>query len=349
VAVGGSGSLLLPLPSPLPEVVTRSPAAGTLSAADLVRMVEQLHARLLRSGWVVDAFAERSVGSVAIGNTRGVASEYPHTQVGLGAAVSSVDGRLSCRVHQVQAAPPSAGQVDALVAELSRLLDPPPINTESATRSARVWFGPRAVRALLTPILARLVGERWLEERDRWPSLDDRLTLIDDPHQPERPGSRPIDDDGVPTRRLTLIGRGRVVTGVLDLATGSRHLVPTTGHGWRRGPAGSRPGFTNLLLAAGEDGDADLAAAAGSGVLVRDFQLGPSPNPETGVFRAAAPWAYQLSRGEIIGRLEGVVLAGNVFQLLGPSRLMAVGRDREWLGAALLPSLVVDGVGLTFR
>ncbi len=347
--VGATGSLYLPAPSPLSPVVTRSPATGALGPRDLVGQARDLEARLRRRGWLVEAFAERSVGVVAIGNTRGVTAEYPTTLLGLGATVSTPDGRLSFRAHQSQVAPMGDAEIDALVREFEDVLAPAPVAAGSLPRRIRVWFAPRSVRAILGPLLSQLTGETWLAGRTRWPALDERVSVVDDPLLPGRPGSRPIDDDGVPARRLTLIDRGRATAGVLDVATGSRHLLPPTGHGWRRGPTPPRIGFSNVLMEQGTASDTELAVAAEDGLLVRDLRIGPAPNPETGVFRMAAPWTYLLAKGEIVGRVEDVVLSGNVFELLGPGRLVAVGVGARWIGAASVPPLVADGVGVTLR
>ena len=224
---------------------------------------------------------------------------------------------------------------------------PPVLDLGEGRDRTTVWFTPAASRALLTPVLARLLGERWLASRDTWPVLDSRLTISDDPLAPGRPGSRPVCDDGVPSRRLVLIDRGHAVAGLLDLAVASRHGLPATGHGWRRGPSAPRIGFTNLVVEPGDAGPGDLARAAGNGLLVEDLTFGPAPDPVSGVFRVSVPWAYQLSEGEIVGRLEGTSITGDVFDLL--RRVVAVGADSEWSGPVRMPALVIDGVGVERR
>jgi predicted Zn-dependent protease len=348
-AVGEPASLFLPAPSPVASVTTRSLAAGSQTARDLIGLVDQLTGRLQRPGWAVEGFAERSIGAVAVGNTRGVASEYPVSLSGIGATIISPGGRLAFRAHQAGAAPANDALIEALVEELDQVMGPPALGPRQLARSVKVWFAPRAVRALLAPLLWQLRGEAWLAGRRTWPILDDRLTLDDDPHAEGRPGARPIDDDGVPTRRIRLLDRGRATAGILDAAIGSRHLLPSTGHSWRRGPARPRIGFSNLVLAPGSATEAELAAATRDGVLVRHIRVGPAPNPETGGFRIGVPWAYRLAGGEVVGRLEDVVLSGNVFDLLAPGRVVAVGDDAQWIGAASLPSVVVDGVGAAVR
>lgn len=335
--------LFLPAPAPLPAVMTRSPGAAALGPRELLEGARQLRDRLRRHGWRLETWAERSAGAVEVGNTRGVQAAYDVSLVGMGVEAKAPDG-LICRVYRSQVTPLESQDVAALVDEVERRLLPPLLDEGTVVRTERVWFGPRAVRALLAPLLPRLIGER---RAGRWPELDRRLTLIDDPLVDGRPGSRPICDDGVPTRPITLIDAGRASDNILDLTVASRTGRPATGHGWRRGFAPPRAGFSNLVLEAGAATNDQLAAELGSGLYLADWSFGIAPNPVTGVFRVEAPWIYRIEDGAVVGRLDGVVLTGDAFELLG--RVVAVGSTAEWVGSALLPSLLVDGVGVEFR
>jgi PmbA protein len=131
---------------------------------------------------------------------------------------------------------------------------------------------------------------------------------------------------------------------VRDLATAARQQRPATGHGWRRGIRAPTVGFSNLRLEPGPDDRAALFRALGSGLLVADVSWGPAPNPEPGAFRVHAPWCFLVDQGAIVGRLPRAILSGNVFDLL--RRVVAIGSDAGWIGAATLPSVIVDGVGV---
>jgi predicted Zn-dependent protease len=193
----------------------------------------------------------------------------------------------------------------------------------------------------------RQAGDRWLGTRTPRAAIDARLSLYDDPLVDGRPGSRPICDDGIPTQRLVLIEAGKAVAGLLDLQTACRYRLPATGHGLRRGYRAPGAGFSNLVLESSEPGTSDLAAAVGDGLMVSEIELGPAPNPERGVFRVAVPWCYRIVGGRIVGRVVGAVLAGDAFRLL--ERVGAIGTDAAWRGAVRVPSLVLDGVGVTLR
>ncbi|MBM4188959.1 MAG: hypothetical protein FJ206_16790 [Gemmatimonadetes bacterium] len=347
LAVSDQEPLLMPAPSPLPEVSTAAREVAGLGSDALLAVTESLADRLAGVGRTVEVWAERSVGQVEVANTRGVAAAYPASLVGVGVAVRLGDGtEAPLHLDLVQGRPPREDELAALGNEVEGLLRPPLLPFQPFRQRISVWFGPRAVRSLLAAILARHLGESWHPPAETV-RYDERITLDDDPHAPYRPGSRPIDDDGVVTRRIRLVDRGRPVAGIADLRLASRAGRPSTGHGYRRGAGPPRVGFSNLELGAGSDHQAALGAAAGNGIYVPTIRLGPAANPIAGTFRAAAPWAYRLDRGEVVGRLDGCWLSGNVFDLLG--RLVAVGDDRRWVGAARVPSWVVDGVIATAR
>jgi predicted Zn-dependent protease len=151
----------------------------------------------------------------------------------------------------------------------------------------------------------------------------------------------------VPTRTITLVDQGQPRAGIFDLVVASRHDLPATGHGWRRGFAGPRIGCSNLVLAPGEIPGDRLAELVGDGLLVTDLELGPAPSRATGVFRVAVPWAYRISGGEVIGRIAGAVVGGDVFDLL--ARVAGVGADGGWIGSSSVPSLVIEGVTVDLR
>ena len=344
-AASDPAEIFFPAPAALPTVITRSPAAVALAVPDLVHLASSLADRLRRLNLRIETWAERSAGGVEVGNSRGVLVSYDVTMVGLGVSVTG--GPAPCRVHVVGVAPPDEADLNTLVEEVEARFGPPPLDLTELGPTARVWFKPRAVRSLLAPVLARHAAGQWMGTRGRPAAIDPQLSLVDDPLVDGRPGSRPICDDGIPTQRLVLIRAGRPVGGLLDLRTASRHRLPATGHGLRRGYRAPGAAFSNLVLESLEGGTTNLAGAVGDGVLVSEIEIGPAPNPERGVFRVAVPWCYRIVGGRIVGRVEGAALAGDVFRLL--ERVVAIGADAEWQGAVRVPSLVLDGVGVTLR
>ena len=355
-ASGEELELFLPAPSPLAQVSTTTPQAAAAGTAVLDGLARALLDRLVRNNRRVEVWAERSYGSVRVANTRGVLAGYDSTLAGVGAVVEFIGAGWAppCRVHLSGAALPTLFDIEGLVAEVDRRLDPPLLEvSRTVPASLPICLAPRAVVAFLRPLRAALLGhEAWLgrsplRHRRGEQVFDEKLSVTDDPLAPERPGSRPIDDEGVPSRRLRLVERGRLLAFATDLSVGVRANAPSTGHGWRLPSVAPRVGFTNLRVEPGTANRNALLAGMGSGLLIADLDWGAGPNPLVGTIALRAPWAYLVEAGEVSGRLEGVVLTGNVFEVL--QRIVAVGSDATWIGGHCLPSMVVEGIGVGVR
>jgi PmbA protein len=251
-------------------------------------------------------------------------------------------------VHCAAVELPTLADLEALVAEVDRRLDPPILAGVVSVSGLPVCFAPRALATFLRPVRAALTGYEALLGRSPLRGrlgelvLDERITLVDDPVTPGRPGSRPVDDDGVVSRRVSLVERGRLAGFASDLMVGSRARVPSTGHAWRLPHAAPRVGLTNLLMEAGTCSPEALRAELGRGLLIEALDWGAGTNPVSGTIVLRAPWAYLVEGGAVRGRLEGVVLSGNVFEAL--RHIRAIGSEASWVGAAFLPSLVVEGL-----
>lgn len=338
-----------PAPSPVQAVATWHATAATLDTAALVSLARQLRDRLEREGRDVETWAERSVGRVDVGNSRGVTAGYDVSLVGYGAdlRVGTPGGRLCLSLHDAAVSTPTEAGISALVADIEAMLSPPLLERDPPVGVRNVRFGPRAVAALLTPVLAAARAEWMVDGQSPLAgsggaaTLSAGFTLGDDPTAPGRPGSRPIDDEGVVCHRTPIITRGVLAGGIADLLTASRLGVPPSGHGYRAGAARARAGWSNLDVGTGTATPGDLAAATGEGILVMDMPAPPG-NTRHGRVQLTTPWAFAVSGGAIAGRYERLTLGGNVFDWL--TRIAAVSDTARWIGPRRLPELVVEGV-----
>jgi predicted Zn-dependent protease len=92
-------------------------------------------------------------------------------------------------------------------------------------------------------------------------------------------------------------------------------------------------------MAPGAGSRSELLAGMGWGLWVADLEWGTGPNGISGAVTLKAPWAYLVQDGVVLGRLEGVVLSGNVFDALRGD--VMVGNDATWVSAQCLPSVVL--------
>jgi len=348
---GAESTLLAPAPSPLPNVVTAFPATAAMGPPDLINLARQLRDRLTVTGREVETWAERSSGRVEVANTHGVMAGYDVTLAGLGLRVRAAPsaGPVMLRLHTAGAAVPSEVLLADLVDEVDQRLAPPLLDQGPSDQPVRVWLEPRAVGALLTPVGQALLARHvWsdagpLAGRIDEPVLSPELTLVDDPLAEGRPGSRPVDDEGVVCRRQVFIRRGVLRAALADLASATRYGVPASGHGRRSPGAPPWTGWSNLVLEPGKTSTAAIPGELGDGVLIRELPW-PGGNCHDGRIALTTPWAYRVERGEITGRYERVMLQGNVFEWL--NRVVLVGANARWIGSRCLPDVIVEGVEL---
>jgi len=365
-ALGDDVPLALPGPAPLPAVTTADRAAADASLDQLIALGRGLAERLAGDGRQVNVGVERALGETVFANSAGAFGRYTTTSLSIAGEVRRVSGDDVLMVYDYCAgiSLPADADLDALVEGIAsrlacaeRIVSPP-------DGALPVVFSPEGLAAIILPLEQALSGKTVLQGvsplagRVGEQVLDPRLSITDDPLLPGRTGSRPFDDEGVPSRRLPLVEGGVLRGFVYDLETAARAGASSTGHG-RRGTFG-KPGigFTNLVF-----GPADLPAAGAGGTAARlgggllgDIQDGllvddligvGQGNVISGAFSHPVALAYRVQRGEITGRVKDAAIAGNVYELL--KEIGGVGDDGRWLGSRWTASLLLDGVSVARR
>ena len=146
--------------------------------------------------------------------------------------------------------------------------------------------------------------------------LDERISLVDDPHYAGAILSCPFDDEGTPTRRTPLVEKGVFRHFLTDLNAASKIGVTPTGHGFRERilekektyGASPNPDVSNLVL---EPGDMTVPGMRGeTGTAVEIHHI-------TGILLG------DMTNGDFSGNLELAFKVENVPEAL--SRLRAHG------------------------
>jgi TldD protein len=297
-----------------------------------------------------------------IANSAGLAASYAHTMVALEVAIKASGGpegtpageywftsfsrRLEAGILPLQAEAWSRYARDA-----RRAKSPP-------TGELNVVLPPSVLESILPAIGFRFSGQAQL--RGLSPEVGSRvalpgLELIDDGTVPWGIRSSPVDDEGTPQRRRTLIADGNVGEILYDSMYGNALGHPSTGSGlradrWGRG-VGRRfgdspdPHLTTLCIAGGTGGtEAELAEAAGDGILVQ--QLGwASPDSISTAYGGEIRIGYRIRNGKIAEPIRGGTLGGLVFAASGAPSLLAniagIGSTPELTGQVRVPPLLI--------
>ena len=150
------------------------------------------------------------------------------------------------------------------------------------------------------------------------------VTAVDDGTIPGEWGSTHIDDEGMPTSRLTLIDRGVLVNYMIDKLGGRRMNQAPTGSGRRESYQWAPTSrMRNTYIAAGDDDEAEMIATMGTGLYAKTMG-GGSVNPATGEFNFAVSEGYWVEDGRIVRPVRGASLIGKGGEIL--QRIDRVGR-----------------------
>lgn len=209
------------------------------------------------------------------------------------------------------------------------------------SQTASVTFRPHAVSELLEgtllpafsadnvqrsrSILADRIGERIFSESlqiDDVGNLEGGLM------------SSPMDGEGTPTQKTSLIEDGVLKGYIYDTYTATKGEVRTTGNADRGGysaPPSIHP--SNVTIKAKGD-------ISGAGLVVNGLIGAHTSNPVTGDFSLEARNAF------INGKpVKKAILAGNVYEIL--ERITGFGTDVIQVSSIITPSIEVEGVRIT--
>jgi PmbA protein len=182
-------------------------------------------------------------------------------------------------------------------------------------------------------------GSSWLLDAEGKPVLPRGLSLIEDPHRPRIPGSRPFDAEGLPTRARAIVDDGVLTGWILDLATARRLGRESTANATRTTSSPPTPGVSNVALTQGEASREELMRRMGRGLLVTSL-MGSSINPTTGDYSRGAS-GFWVENGEIAYPVNECTLAGNLREMLAT---IIPANDARPHRSRMVPSLLVEGL-----
>ncbi len=172
------------------------------------------------------------------------------------------------------------------------------------------------------------------------------LTLVDDGLYPKGISTAPIDGEGMPGQRTSLVVQGEL-TGYLydrywahreNLSSPGRR-VESTGNSRRHGiksPPGV--GISNFFIEPGNHPYPELVKNLSQGLVVEEVMGLHTVDPISGDFSLGCSGDW-IERGEKIYPVKSIAIAGNLFELF--RKITGVGEDLKFYGAVGSPSLLV--------
>lgn len=178
------------------------------------------------------------------------------------------------------------------------------------------------------------------------PVATDTLSIVDDGRLVDGPGSVPVDDEGVPTRRTILVDRGRLAAFLHNSETAARagDGARSTGNARRSGhrsPPGVAP--TNLFFDGPARPPAELLATAGDGLYVQEAKgIHSGVNPISGEFSVGVTGLW-IRAGALAEPVREVTVSSTLLEMLGS--VGGLGDDRRFFpfGGALAGATLLLG------
>lgn len=153
----------------------------------------------------------------------------------------------------------------------------------------------------------------------------EEVTVIDDATLDHRYGSYSFDDEGVQSRKVTLIEKGVLKEFLYDRLTAFKDGIKSNGHGRRESYQHKPiPRMGNTYIAAGKENPERIIREAGNGVLVTKMG-GGQVNTTTGDFVFDVAEGYIIENGDRGAMIRGATLTGNGPEVL--KKIKMVGSD----------------------
>ena len=152
-----------------------------------------------------------------------------------------------------------------------------------------------------------------------------------------------FDGEGTPQQKTALIEKGVLCNFLYDNYTAKKEEKESTGNASRAGYL-STPGIeaTNFHISPGNKTPDQLISEVDNGLIIYYLQGAHSSNPVSGEFSVVATPAWKINKGKITHATRGVMLAGNIFEVL--KNVTATAKNERQMGQLVAPWILVENV-----
>ena len=285
------------------------------------------------------------IGRHVFANSRGFAGEYRSSYCSIGASPVAREGESMERDHWSHSARrfadlESPEYVGRMAAERAlRRLKPVKVETQKVP----VVFEPRIARSLLESIFEGVHGmsiyrqESFFAGKLGQQVAGENVTVVDDGTIPGLFGTSPFDDEGVRSRRTSIIERGVLKSYLLNTYAARKLGMKTTGNASRGLTGNAGIGHGNFYLEKGVQTPEQILAGVANGFYVTQL-MGFGVNIVTGDYSQGASGLW-IRNGELAFAVSEVTIAGNLKDML--MGIEAVGSDLEFRGSLTAPTIKI--------
>jgi len=171
----------------------------------------------------------------------------------------------------------------------------------------------------------------------------ENVTIYDDGLFPGGLRTAAFDGEGAPHQKTLLVEKGVLHNFLYDNYAAKKEGRESTGNAARAGYL-STPSIeaTNFrLMPCGTTAD-ELISEVEDGLIIYYLQGAHSSNPVSGEFSVVATPAWKIRKGEIVHCSRGVMLAGNIFEVL--KNVSTIASNERKMGQLVAPWVLVENV-----
>jgi len=346
-----------PAPTSYPEVSIYDPGVEPVTPEQMIGLGEEMIATVREHtrDILCEAGVTKNLISVSIANSRGGRASYQKSTFSLGISGSLIQGTDMLFVGESESSCRPITSTRAITALVIKQLEWAKNRAPAPSQPLPVIFTPNGVMsALILPLMAAFNGKTVLEGASPIgsslgkPVFDKKLWLWDDATFAYHPGSRPFDDEGVPSQRTPLIEAGTPASFLYDLQTAALANTRSTGNGSRPGGGLPTPAPSAFIIKPGDTSFDDILADIKEGLVIEHLMGAGQGNILGGDFSGNVLLGYKVKNGKIIGRVKDTMVSGNVYHLL--KEVKAIGNDSRWVGGFLSsPSLYCPSLSIAVK
>jgi PmbA protein len=353
---GQEAKFQLPDCREFPEVDVYDDAVAAVPIKDMVGLGETMVAAITghTPGIICEGGAGRGVVSVRIINSRGGEANYRKSFFSLDIEGNLVEGTDMLFVGESESACHPVTDPHNVIDTVLKQLELAKNKAKSPGGQLPVIFTANGFTSLVLPLLSAFNGKTVLEgaspvgNRLGQAVFDRAFSLTDDPLVAFNPGSRPCDDEGVPSQRTPLIEEGVVRNFYYDLQTAARAGKKSTGNGGRSRGGLPSPSTSALAVAPGRATFDEMVADIKEGLVVEQLMGAGQGNMLGGDFSGNILLGFRVANGKITGRVKDTMVSGNVYKVL--KDIAAIGSELKWVGGFLqAPPFYCTGLSVSSK
>lgn len=322
-----------------------NPAVAEMSTEALVELVENTSRRLANKApeMATGVYATKSLKKVWLINSAGFDGHFEQSHLALGISTITPQG-----FHGASKEYAGAGMPVVLDSHLDELITLHGLGEKPVAlgnEKLPVIFAGRAMGSLMMRVLGGVHGGNVLKGVSPLAGklgeqlFSDKITIYDNGLYPLGINTRPFDDEGVAMKKTCLYEHGVLKS---YLANGSQskkfedemgvELQPT-GNSFKRALFSQEiedaPSIfeSNLMVTGDVIADNQLLASVERGLLITGVMGAHTGNINGGEFSLNISSAYLIEKGQLVGKVQGSMIAGNIYQFF--KEVEAIGTELE--------------------